>query len=223
MKGKLIIIEGIDGSGKATQTKLLVAALKKRGRKVETFSFPRHGQKFFGLLVDQYLNNEFGNAAKLDPHLASVLYACDRWEAKKMLNHWLARGKTVILDRYATSNMAHQASKIKNPAARNKFLDWLDAMEFQTFKIPRPDLVLYLDVNVATVINLMEKRNTEDKKYIKGKKDGHENNKKHLTSTAKIYRHLCEKYTYWTRINCMQKGSLMSMEKIHRIIYAKLL
>lgn len=218
-KGKLIIIEGVDGSGKATQTKLLVKKLRQQGKIVETFSFPRHGQKFFGFVVDQYLNNEFGDAATLDPRLASVLYAADRWEVKDMLNKWLADGKTVILDRYTTSNMAHQLSKIKDKKEKENFLNWLDEMEFQIFKIPRPDIVIYLDVDVDTVIKLIDKRSSNNKEYINGKKDGLESNQKHLEKAAKTYRYLCNKYSYWHKIQCIEYGKLLTIEKINQKIW----
>ncbi|OGG95638.1 dTMP kinase, partial [Candidatus Kuenenbacteria bacterium RBG_16_41_7] len=165
MKGKLIVIEGIDGSGKATQTKKLVEYFRSQGRRVETFSFPRHGQKFFGLLVDEYLNNEFGDAAKFNPKVASLFYACDRWEVKEMILNWLNAGKTVVLDRYVTSNMGHQLSKLKTTKEKNALLNWLIELEFKTFKIPKPDLVIFLDVDADTASKLMAQRSSVGKEY----------------------------------------------------------
>lgn len=217
--GKLIIIEGIDGSGKATQTRLLVEKLKKESEDIETFSFPRHGQKFFGLLVDDYLNNKFGDAAKLDPHISSLFFACDRWEAKGQLDDWLKAGKTVILDRYATSNMAHQLCKIDGPKEKEEFLVWLDEMEFQTFRIPRPDLVIYLDVEVDTVLKLMANRGQTNKEYINGDKDGLEADKDHLSKAAESYRFVADKYSYWKKIQCMENNHLLSKEEIHEKIW----
>ncbi|NMB47980.1 dTMP kinase [Candidatus Kuenenbacteria bacterium] len=222
MKGKLIIIEGIDGSGKATQTKKLVERLKFEGREVETFSFPRHGQKFFGVLVDQYLNNEFGDAAELDPRISSLFFACDRFEVKEMLDKWLESGKTVILDRYATSNMGHQLSKIDNPEEKDKFLDWLIELEFKTFKIPEPDMVIFLDVDIPTVIHLIEQRSQAGKEYIKGKKDGLENNLEHLQKARDTYRYLAGKFDYWHIIDCVENGQLLPIEKIHEKIWEKI-
>jgi len=220
MKGKLIIIEGIDGSGKATQTKKLVERLRQEGKQVETFSFPRHGQEFFGKLVDRYLNNEFGDAAELDPHIASVFYACDRWEAKDMILGWLGSGKTVVLDRYATSNMGHQLSKIKNTKEKEEFLAWLDKMEFEVFKIPRPDKVIYIRVAVEKVIELIKKR--AQKEYIDGRKDGLESNRKHLETTAETYQWICQKYNYWEKVECMKNRELLTVEEIHEKIWEKI-
>ncbi len=210
MEGKLIVIEGVDSSGKATQTKKLIENLREEGQDVETFDFPRHGKKFFGLLVDKYLNNEFGDATKLDAHIASLFFACDRWEAKDMINNWLKEGKTVILDRYATSNMAHQAVKMKDK--KDEFLEWLHELEFEVFKIPKPDQVLYLDVPIKIVTELMDKR--EGKEYINGDKDGHESDTGYLKATRQIYLYLCEKYDYWQIIECTGKDGLLTREEI---------
>ncbi|NMC51471.1 dTMP kinase [Candidatus Kuenenbacteria bacterium] len=219
-KGKLIVIEGIDGSGKATQAKKLVERLRQEGEDVETFSFPRHGQKFFGILVDQYLNNEFGDAAGLDPRVASLFFACDRFEAKEMLSKWLEAGKTVVLDRYATSNMGHQLSKIEGDQEKANFLNWLIELEFKTFKIPEPDMVIFLDVDVATVTRLIEQRSKDGKEYINGKKDGLENNLGHLEKSRATYKYLTEKFSYWHIINCVENNQLLSIEEIHQKIWA---
>lgn len=222
MHGKLIIIEGIDGSGKATQTKKLVERLRSSGVDVETFSFPRHGQKFFGVLVDQYLNNEFGDAATLDPRIASLFFACDRFEAKDMLDKWLESGKTVVLDRYATSNMGHQLSKIGDLSKKDELLAWLVELEFKTFKIPEPDTVIFLDVDVPTVTRLMEQRSQVGKEYIKGKKDGLENNLDHLQKARDTYRYLAGKFDYWHIVDCVENGQLLPIEKIHEKIWEKI-
>ncbi|OGG91450.1 dTMP kinase [Candidatus Kuenenbacteria bacterium RIFCSPLOWO2_02_FULL_42_16] len=220
MKGKLIVIEGIDGSGKATQTKKLVEYFRSQGRRVETFSFPRHGQKFFGLLVDEYLNNEFGDAAKFNPKVASLFYACDRWEVKEMILNWLNAGKTVVLDRYVTSNMGHQLSKLKTTKEKNALLNWLIELEFKTFKIPKPDLVIFLDVDAATASKLMAQRSSVGKEYIKGTKDGLENNLKHLEQARATYHYLSKKFNYWQVVDCVKNGRLLSIDEIHEQICA---
>jgi len=220
MHGKLIVIEGIDGSGKATQTKKLVEYLKSLGRLVKTFSFPRHGQKFFGLLVDEYLNNGFGDAASFNPKVASLFYACDRWEVKGMLDKWLGQGKTVVLDRYATSNMGHQLSKLKTVEEKNELLNWLIELEFKTFKIPQPNLVIFLDVDANTSSKLMAQRSSVGKEYIKGAKDGLENNLKHLEQARATYNYLSKKFSYWRVVNCVKNGRLLSIDEIHEKIRA---
>ncbi|OGG89685.1 dTMP kinase [Candidatus Kuenenbacteria bacterium RIFCSPHIGHO2_02_FULL_42_29] len=220
MQGKLIVIEGIDGSGKATQTKKLVEYLKSCGKRVETFSFPRHGQKFFGLLVDEYLNNEFGNAASFNPKVASLFYAGDRWEVKEMIINWLSAGKIVVLDRYATSNMGHQLSKLETAAQKDELLNWLIELEFKTFKIPEPDLVIFLDVDADISSQLMAHRSSVGKEYIKGDKDGHEKDSTHMEKARATYRYLSKKFNYWQVVDCVKNGRLLSIDEIHEQICA---
>ncbi|PIR04899.1 MAG: thymidylate kinase, partial [Candidatus Liptonbacteria bacterium CG11_big_fil_rev_8_21_14_0_20_35_14] len=145
-KGKLIVIDGIDGSGKATQIKLLETRLKKEKIKVKTIDFPRYQDNFFGKLIGKYLSGIYGDFIKVAPRLASVLYAADRFESSQQIQNWLNLGFTVLADRYATANQIHQGGKISNLKERKDFLKWLDTMEYEIFKIPKPDLVIYLDL-----------------------------------------------------------------------------
>lgn len=121
-KGKFIVIDGTDGSGKATQTKQLVRRLRKQGKKVKTIDFPRYYNNFFGKLIGEGLTGTYGNWAKLDPHIASTFYAADRFESSKQVRKWLEAGVIVIADRYASSNQIHQGGKILNGHKRKKFL-----------------------------------------------------------------------------------------------------
>ena len=122
-KGFFIVIDGTDGSGKATQTKLLAEKLKKSGRKVKTIDFPQYENNFFGKMVGRYLSGEFGKSSEVSPYLASILYAGDRFEEKETIEKWLNEGFVVIADRYASSNQIHQGGKISNSAKRKEFLD----------------------------------------------------------------------------------------------------
>lgn len=218
-QGKLIVIEGVDSSGKATQTKKLVERLRQEGREVETYAFPRHKQKFFGELVDRYLNNEFGEAVGVDPRLASLVYACDRWEVKDLLRGWLDKGKIVVVNRYATSNMGHQASKVLDFNKRDEFLNWLNELEFGVFNIPKPDLALYLDVSVDVVYDLMIKRGRQDKEYMDGHYDGHEKDMNHLVVSNATYQYLCGRYDYWQRVECMERGKLLDIDRVHERVW----
>lgn len=218
MPGKLIVIEGVDGSGKTTQFQLLSKRLTENNYSVQTMHFPRHQNPFFGIMVDQYLTGEFGDPTKLHPCLSSLLYAMDRWEAKKQLQNWLKEG-FVLLDRYTTSNVAHQSGKIADLKKRDEFLAWLDELEYNVLKIPKPDLVLVLDVPIKFVLDLLEKRSQEDKGYIKGKKDMLESSIKHLTDTYQAYLYAVQKYDYWKKIECVENDQLLSIEQIHEKIW----
>jgi len=113
-KGKFIVIDGTDGSGKATQTKLLEIILKKNGYRVKTIEFPQYKKNFFGKLIKEHLQGLHGNFLSVNPYLASTLYAADRYESKQKIEKWLAEGYTVIADRYVSANQLHQGGKIKD-------------------------------------------------------------------------------------------------------------
>src|SRR6056297_3551024 len=112
MPGKLIVIEGADGAGKATQTKLIAERLHGEGKQVETMEFPRYQNSFFGAYIKEWLDETHGNFVDLDPRLAAILFAGDRYEARDELTGWLEEGKCVVLDRYVSANMLHQSAKI---------------------------------------------------------------------------------------------------------------
>jgi dTMP kinase len=145
-KGKLIVIDGIDGSGKATQVRLLSERFKKLKIKHKTIDFPRYSSNFFGKLIGEYLSGIYGDFTQVDPRIASVLYAADRAESSAQIKKWLDEGYTVIADRFVSANQIHQGGKIKDPKERKEFLNWLEVMEHKIFKTPVPNLVIYLDV-----------------------------------------------------------------------------
>jgi dTMP kinase len=214
MPGKFIVIEGIDGSGKTTQTKLLIQRLKKQGKKVKSIHFPQHGQEVFGNLIDAYLNGAFGPAVKLDYRLASTLYALDRFEAKEKITAWLKKGYWVILDRYAESNFGHQGAKIKNRQKRLEVITWLYNLDYQVLKNPRPDKVFFLNVPVKFVVKLLNKT---------GKiKDQHEKDQAYLQNCREAYLAACQKYPYWCNIDCTDKNQLLTIQNINQKILNKL-
>jgi len=201
--GKLIVIDGIDGSGKATQTKILVEKLKQTGHQVETMDFPQYKNNFFGQMIRQYLDGEFGEAIKINPKLASILYAADRWESSGKIKQWLADGKTVILDRYYTSNLIHQGAKLEENEL-DEFIAWLNKMEFDTFKIPQPDLVIYLHLDAELAHELIAKRG-----------EGHDGHDKlefmKLAEQRCLY--LANKLN-WKIIKCFKDNKILGIEKI---------
>jgi len=221
-KGKFIVIDGTDGSGKATQVKLLVSKFRKNGYKVKTIDFPRYYDNFFGKLIGECLAEKYGDFLLVDPHIASVLYAADRWESSEIIKKWLAKGNIVIADRYASSNQIHQGAKIRNSKKRTEFLEWLEKMEFKTFNIPRPDLIVYLHVPVEITLKLLKKKTaSKRKKYMEGKGDLAESNPKHLNDSQSSAVMLVKKYNNWHRIDCVDKGKLMSINEINNLIWKK--
>jgi len=212
-KGKLIVLEGIDGSGKSTQHELLVKFLRKNKKIVKTIKFPRHGKAFFGLMVDRYLDNEFGPAGTLDPHLASMIFALDRWEVKNSIEKWIYEGHYVVPDRYATSNFGHQMGKIidNSEEDKEKFIRWLEELEYKVLKNPKPDLVIYLDVKFEIILKLLRKR---------GRADGHESDINYLSNSQKAYQYLAARSSKWITVNCTNQDNtdILSIPEIHEKI-----
>ena len=142
--GKLIAVEGIDGSGKRTQVELLTLSLKARGHSVFPTGFPQY-DSWFGKMVGQFLNGDLGPLESVDPHFTALLYAGDRFEAKPKLESALNNGQIVLVDRYIGSNLAHQTARVP-PEQRSEFLKWIEHLEYKIYGLPRETLALYLRV-----------------------------------------------------------------------------
>ncbi len=209
----LIVLDGIDGAGKTTQQKLLIQRLKKEGYKVATLDFPQYNRTFFGAIVRRFLNGEFGGINKVDPHLASILYALDRFEIKATLIKWLEQKKIIIANRYATSNLIHQGSKLPENK-RAAFTSWLEKMEYDVLNIPRPNLVLYLSLPHALAYALITKRGK--------KKDIHEKNKEYLKKATRYGLTLAEKKK-WHIIQCNTESKVKTKEEIAEAIWKRVL
>ena len=214
-RGKLIALEGIDGSGKRTQLDLLASALDARGLGAFRISFPRY-ESFFGKLVGRYLNGEFGTLDAVDPHLSALLYAGDRLEAKGEIEAALSAGKVVLADRYVASNLAHQSARVQ-PEKREEFLAWLKRLEYGLYALPAEDLVIYLRVPVAEAHRLVALKAA--RAYTSLKRDIQEADIKHLEETATIYDRLATE-SNWARIDCLNEASraLYTPEEIHRAV-----
>lgn len=210
------MLDGTDGSGKATQARLLVARLKKEGYKVQTLDFPQYEKNFFGSFIGECLAGEHGNFVATDPYIASTLYAVDRFESKKCIERWLGAGTIVVLDRYVSSNQIHQGGKITDGRKRKKFLDWLEKMEYTIFGIPRPDSIFYLDVPVEISQTLLEGEGQYRKKiYLKkGQVDTVEQDKQHLLKSRMSALSLVKKRNHFIRIVCTRRGAMLSREMI---------
>ena len=216
--GKLIIIEGTDGSGKQTQTELIYnkLTLLLGIEKIKKLSFPNYESKS-SEPVKMYLSVEFGkNVEDVNAYAASILYSVDRFASfKTEWENFYNGGGVIISDRYTTSNMIHQASKIRDDSEREKYLKWLIDLEWNKIAIPKPDLVLFLDVPFEVSQRLIEER----KNKITGdnKKDIHENNTEYLKNSYNIAKNLSEKYN-WNVISCVENDKLKSIEDINNEI-----
>jgi len=214
-RGKLIALEGIDGSGKRTQLDLLSSELDARGLGTFRISFPRY-ESFYGKLVGRYLNGEFGALDAVDPHLSALLYAGDRLEAKPEIDAALAAGKIVLAGQYIASNMAHQSARVP-PEQREEFFVWLKRLEYGLYALPAEDLVVFLRVPVPEAHRLVGLK--FERSYTNMKRDIQEADIEHLEQTAIIYDRLATEAS-WARIDCINtvSGVLYSPEEIHRTV-----
>ncbi len=208
MSGKLIVIEGADGAGKATQAKLLVERLRTEGMAVETLEFPRYEESFFGAYVREWLDEVHGNFVELDPRLASILFAGDRFESRDTISTWLEEGKHVVLDRYVTASMLHQGAKITDVEKRGAFLLWLQRLEYEVFKLPRPDFVAYLDMPAEMRHALLT---TDESKPNLGHTETDADYQAAVQSCAKQVAALEE----WQVISCLVDDKLRSKDNIN--------
>lgn len=183
-----IVIEGLDGAGKSTQLKLLGNYFSQNGVECESLHFPRTDSPFFGDLIARFLRGELGNLEQVDPYVVAMLYAGDRRDASELLNSWLNANKTILLDRYVYSNIAFQCAKLKDHEAQKTLRNWIYNLEFSYFKIPKPDLNIFLDVPFDfTVSRLTKNREGDDREYLKGNVDIHEDNLSFQEKVRRVY------------------------------------
>ena len=217
MRGKLIVIEsGTDASGKKTQTKLLYERLIKENNKVKQITFPDYESES-SALVKMYLRGEFGkDPDRINPYAASTFFAVDRYASYvQKWKKYLDEGYTIISDRYTTSNMIHQGSKIADKAERSEYLEWLIEFEYNKIKLPKPDKVMFLDVPVEISVELKNKRIEQ----IEG--DIHENSIAHLTKSYRNSLEIAQDYN-WEIIECTADDKMKPVEEINDIIYNRL-
>lgn len=218
-RGVFIVLDGIDGSGKATQTELLLQKLKKSGYKTGTIDFPQYYDNFFGKMVGRHLSGEFGNT---NPYVASVIYALDRWESKEKIEKDLKEGKVFVCNRYMSANMIHQGGRIKNAKKRGEMMKFLEKMEFEIFGIPKPDMVLYLDVLPEIGQKLVDKKSS--RAYAKGKKrDIYEKDKEHLKNARNQALRLIKENKNWKKINCMKDKDIISPDLVSEMVWKEVL
>jgi dTMP kinase len=197
-RGKLIAIEGIDGSGKQTQVRLLAQALEARGHRVLSTGFPQY-QSWFGKMAGQFLNGDFGSIDTVDPHFAALLYAGDRFENKGPIVAALGRGDVVLADRYIASNLAHQTAR-SAPEKRAQFRLWIEQLEYGIYGLPKEDLVLYLRVTPHHAQSLVAKKSARS--YTDSAHDILEASARHLQTASDIYDDLARSPN-WKTIECV--------------------
>lgn len=210
MEGKLIVIEGNNASGKGTQARLLVKRLSKEGYKVKGVSFPRYNTRI-GRVIGKYLRGELGKLDEINPYLSSMLYAFDRLQTKAQIINWLKQGYMVVTDRYVESNMAFQAAKLKNQRQKRKFVEFIIEVEYKIGKMPKPNLIIYLNVPLNIAAELHNKK--EQRNYIGKERDIHERNLRFLKEVEKIYLRLARK-NRWRKIKCYRNKDILSVKEI---------
>lgn len=213
--GKLIVIEGTDGSGKSTQFRLLSQHLEKENIAFKHLVFPRYSEES-SALIRMYLGGQFGTKpSDVNAYAASSFYAVDRYASYKMdWGQWYEDGGLILSDRYTTSNAVHQASKEEGPA-RETFLAWLEDFEYNKLGLPRPDLIIYLDVPTDYTEKLLRHREQDTNTTA----DIHEKDMQYLATCRQCGRDAAEFYG-WKVISCVKDGTMRSMEDIHQEIYA---
>lgn len=218
-KGKLIIIEAGDGSGKATQTKALYDHLCREGYRVHRIEFPDYAADS-SMLVRMYLRGDFGGHAEdVNAYAASTFFAVDRYASYRMKWKKAYEARDIILaDRYTTSNMVHQAVKLTDRKEREAFLDWLWDFEFHKLGLPVPDKVVFLDMDPEVADRLIAARAEETAQ----KRDIHERDRAYLHRCHAAYEELAAKYG-WTRVACSENGEPRSIAAIHADVYAAVL
>lgn len=213
--GKLIVLEGTDGSGKSTQFGLLKSRLETEGTEFRTIVFPQY-QEPSSALIRMYLGGEFGpNPADVNAYAASTFYAVDRFASyRKAWGEYYQKGGMILSDRYTTSNAVHQGSKLE-ASRREEFFRWLYDLEFERMELPKPDLVVYLDVPTALTEGMMRHREQETNTHA----DIHEKDLNYLRTCRETGLEAAAFYG-WTVVHCDREGRMRTIEEIHREIYA---
>lgn len=213
----ILVIEGIDGSGKGTQSRYVCEALQNQGRNCELLSFPRYNETFFGQRIGDFLNGAFGTLEELNPFLVSLLYSGDRFESRDAILQAQSSADLLILDRYVPSNVAHQTAKVSG-VQRQQLREWIEQIEFEIFAVPRPTQVVLLDTPVDISQNLIAKK--EARSYTDQAADLQEANTPYLAKVRDVYLELAETSSNWTIIPVTNETGIRTIEDIGNDILA---
>lgn len=223
-KGLFIVFEGLDGSGKSTQSNLLVKSLRRLGRDVEKVDFPQYGTKSAGL-IEEYLNGKYGTADEVGPYRASIFFASDRYAASFQIRKWLDAGKIVVSDRYIASNIGHQGGKIASSQERRKFIRWLFNLEYEIFGIPHPDITVILKTSPRLSRSMSSNISNKTKKakrtsYLGNKKqDIHERDIRHLEGALDAYLFAAREFPKeFHVVECVEGSRLLSISEVQEKI-----
>ncbi|MBX3439271.1 MAG: dTMP kinase [Planctomycetaceae bacterium] len=207
----LIAIEGIDGSGKGTQAALLKEHLQRQGQRVCLLSFPRYQDTRFGTAIGEFLNGRFGALDAVHPQLAALLFAGDRFESKDLILQAVAENDVVLFDRYVASNIAHQAAKLGEDE-RLPFIDWIEAIEYDVYGLPRADLTVLLDLPASAAARLIAAKSKRT--YTSKAADLQEADTGYLSRVRDVYRGLAVQNARWSTIECLSGDAVRSVESI---------
>jgi len=221
---RFIVIEGIDGSGKSTQIKFLLKYLERRNLLYQYLHFPRTEVPVYGELIARFLRGDFGELEGVHPYLVALIYAGDRNDAKGLINGWLRDNNYVIADRYVNSNIAFQCAKLEDPKARMELRNWILHLEYDYHQIPQPDINLFLDVPFDfTEKKLAISRTGDDRRYLNGQKDIHEQNLEFQRRVREVYLEITEFDPKFVRIDCSNgANSILSPKDIFEKIINQL-
>lgn len=214
MQGKFIVVDGIDGTGKSTQIERLVSNLEKAGYDVATVDFPRYGEPS-AYFVEKYLRGEFGTLDEMGPEKSSLFYALDRYDAAQNIEAALSAGKVVVADRYVSANLGHQGAKFTDENLFEKYVQWVEALEFDILEIPEPDLNIILTLDPKIAQQRMSSRGKRD--YTEEQLDIHEADVEYLQRAANAYRvvanHSRQPFSF---VSCSDESGLLSRDEIEQ-------
>ena len=214
-RGKLIVIEGGDASGKSTQLKLLVNKLESEGKEVVNMHFPKHDISF-GKVVDAYLRGEYGDKNLIPPEFVAMLYMSDFYESKNEMNKLLEEGKTIVLSRFFTSTLTYQTALTKDED-KDSIRNWISTV---CSRLPQPDLVLVLYVPALIAQNFLDNANRAEN-YKQGlKKDQHESDFEFQKNYMKEFDKAFDKFG-WTKIDCVKDNTLKSIDEVHSLVWTQ--
>lgn len=213
---KFVVIEGLDGSGKSTQIKLFRNYLNNKGINYEYLHFPRTNEPGYGEIIARFLRGEMGEISEVDPYLVALMYACDRNDAKDLIHQWIHEDKFVLVDRYVISNIAFQCAKMDSQKGVEELKNWILELEYGKNQLPVPDLNIFLNVPFEfTKKQLSGTRKGNDRDYLQGRQDIHEDNLSFQENVRNIYLSLQGKMQGYEVLNCAgYNGQMLSPDEI---------